>query len=295
MLMDKRIAICFSGQVRHLDLFENYYNRWNDKVENKNFKFDFFISAWDDFANKSVFKDFTRTRFIKLEDRLEKYKLEHLSNGAKMSNLMSDVALLKRHYELKNNFVYDYVIQTRPDEYISFSDIIQHLERVLRDDDTILENRYALFTSSVGLQNDQGRIRLIVMDDNVCAGMSETLDLYLMMTKYIDINNHDNQYNMKNFSHSINAYWMRYLNLIIKEIKVSSSIIRGVHDINFIRGRLEKDKNFVFLNNFTDYVRSERQNWDLVRDDEYEHLGNWVMKHKKNKNKVVSFRGRSEF
>lgn len=293
--MSKRIAVCFSGQVRHLDLFVNYYNRWNDEVKMESFKFDFFLSTWDDFVDKSVFKDFTKTRFIKLEDRLEKYKLEHLSNGAKMSNLMSDVGLLKREYELKNNFVYDYAIQIRPDEYISFNDTLKHLERVLRNEDKILENKYTLFTSSIGLKNDQGRFRWVIHDDNFCAGMSETLDLYLLMTKYIDINNSNNQHNMKNFSHSINAYWMRYLNLVIKEIKVRSSIIRGIHDINFIRGRLEKDENFVFLNNFAVDVRSERQNWDLVRDEDYEHIGTWVMKHKKDKNKVVSFRGREKF
>ena len=56
----KRVAICFWGQTRTDKGLENCYK----KLKSENVQYDFFVSTWDDFDNKSIF-DFCVKRVYK--------------------------------------------------------------------------------------------------------------------------------------------------------------------------------------------------------------------------------------
>ena len=50
----KRVAICFFGQTRTFQTIEETYKN----LSHDNIEFDFFVSTWDDFKDKTPFNFF---------------------------------------------------------------------------------------------------------------------------------------------------------------------------------------------------------------------------------------------
>ena len=104
--MAKNIAFCFYGQVRLPHLIENFYSKWNERQDD--YKFDFYISTWNDFTNTEIFSYFTKTEYIKFSTT---FLPKNKGNTIKMAYLLKSVNRLVNESEKK----YDYIIYTRPD------------------------------------------------------------------------------------------------------------------------------------------------------------------------------------
>ena len=108
--MSKRVAICFWGQTRTFSVLEECYKKL---LKSENIQFDFFVSTWDDFKDKKNFNFCTEKEFIKPD------VINFKDHTDKASYLIYRVNSLKTQHEIKNNFIYDYVMWTRSE--ISFS------------------------------------------------------------------------------------------------------------------------------------------------------------------------------
>jgi len=105
----KRVAICFWGQTR---TFRNLKNTFH-QLQSKDIQFDFFISTWDDFKDKSPFDFCTKKEFVEPDIRKETGDSYFKDHTDRASYLIHRVNLLKTQHELENNFIYDYVMWTR--------------------------------------------------------------------------------------------------------------------------------------------------------------------------------------
>jgi hypothetical protein len=105
----KRVAICFFGQTRTFQVINNTYK----KLQDDKIHFDFFVSTWDDFQDKSQFD------FCKGKEFIDPNVIEFKNNTDRAAYTIHRVNLQKSNYEVKNNFIYDYVVWTRSE--IDFS------------------------------------------------------------------------------------------------------------------------------------------------------------------------------
>jgi hypothetical protein len=99
----KRVAICFFGQTRTFQVINNTYK----KLKDDRIHFDFFVSTWNDFQDKSQFD------FCKGKEFIDPNVIEFKNNTDRAAYTIHRVNLQKSNYEVKNNFIYDYVVWTR--------------------------------------------------------------------------------------------------------------------------------------------------------------------------------------
>jgi hypothetical protein len=115
------IAFCFFGQVRFFEVIEIYRN-WRNYDPNVNI--DMFISTWSDFPYENEFEDFISINMIDVNDNSwnnfnTDYCLSsHTSLVTPIYHII-EVNKLRRDYELKNKFKYDYVMFVRTDWLLS--------------------------------------------------------------------------------------------------------------------------------------------------------------------------------
>jgi hypothetical protein len=110
----KRIAICFFGQTRTFRVINEIYKSLeSDKIE-----FDFFVSTWDDFQDKSQFD------FCKEKEFIDPNIIEFKNNTDRAAYTIHRVNLQKSKYEIENNFIYDYVMWTRSEIHFEKEDLI---------------------------------------------------------------------------------------------------------------------------------------------------------------------------
>ncbi len=123
-----RIAICLSGQLRNWELaYSNQINHWSYGGH----EVDYFIHTWDysgdrtNISHDYVHRDIDQEeydRFIQTykpkKSIFDSKKQDFFYGNDHWSSLFygfSQSILLKREYELENNFEYDIVIKSRPD------------------------------------------------------------------------------------------------------------------------------------------------------------------------------------
>ena len=123
-----RIAVCISGQLRDWKLaVEN--QQWFWKTSGA--EVDYFLHTWDyssdrlgvsqEYTNRGVteeeFDDFVNTYNCKgsIFDNKKQETFFDNDHWASLFYSLSQSLLLKRHYEIQNNFSYDVVIKSRPD------------------------------------------------------------------------------------------------------------------------------------------------------------------------------------
>ena len=110
----KRVAICFFGQTRTFRVINEIYKSLeSDKIE-----FDFFVSTWDDFQDKSQFD------FCKEKEFIDPNIIEFKNNTDRAAYTIHRVNLQKSKYEIENNFIYDYVMWTRSEIHFEKEDLI---------------------------------------------------------------------------------------------------------------------------------------------------------------------------
>ena len=110
----KRVAICFFGQTRTFQVINEIYK----SLESDKIHFDFFVSTWDDFQDKSQFD------FCKEKEFIDPNIIEFKNNTDRAAYTIHRVNLQKSKYEIENNFIYDYVMWTRSEIHFEKEDLI---------------------------------------------------------------------------------------------------------------------------------------------------------------------------
>jgi len=181
-----KIAICMSGQLRQWEMAkENQKWFWKSSGAKQ---VDYFIHTWDYSGDRKgvsqpyEWRDIPQEEFDKVIEWYEPKgyifddkKQDFFYQNDHWSSLFYSLAqslILKREYELKNNFEYDVVIKTRPDVVFDpryhFSP--EHLENNL------------LYTTHGGIMEHE--FGMYNVNDCVFYGNSYTMDLVMQMYSY---------------------------------------------------------------------------------------------------------------
>lgn len=209
------VAICLSGETRSLELTIDFF-KYLSKVEEIDFHF--FIATWESNYSEALRKipnlksicilnEQTYTDNLNVENRL--------SNNHRYSFLLKKCNLLKQDYEIENNFVYDYVVMSRPD--CVFAGLFECVTEML------LNKGYAEFNNNLYLSDSiQYNKEHFNADDNIALGSSYISDIYSNI-HFIYYNN-----TLNRFYHSlqVNAFIIGYYNLNPLQLPFRNIIIR---------------------------------------------------------------------
>ena len=166
------IAFCFFGQVRFFEVIEIYRN-WRNRDPNVNI--DMFISTWSDFPYENEFEDFISINMIDVNDNnwINFNTGYCLTSGASLVTPIYhiiEVNKLRRDYELKNKFKYDYVIFVRTDCLLSEQKFFESVFE-FKTTDLIMDGLVKPFPSESGLY--------VITHDYVWMGSPEVIDIFI--------------------------------------------------------------------------------------------------------------------
>ncbi len=160
----KKIAICLWGQTRTFRTLDNYYR------SHKDFEFDYFVSTWDDFKDKTPFNFFKDKEFI--DPKIINFK----NNTDKAFYCIHRVNNLKSKYEIDNGFIYDYVLWTRGEIEFDQKSLIKFFNDKVDNHETFEIN------TDCTIRYADGTIRLDA--DHYFGGSSLVSDIYASGWKY---------------------------------------------------------------------------------------------------------------
>ena len=180
-----KIAVCMSGQLRQWEIAkENQKWFW----ETSGVEIDYFIHTWDYSGDREgvsqpyITRDVSRKEFDKLVDwykpkgcMFDDRKQDFFYANDHWSSLFYSMAhsmMLKRQYEIDNDFEYDLVIKTRPD--VVFDPRYHFSWEPLEDN--------ILFATQGGLMESE--FHMFNTNDMVFYGKSYTMDLVIPMYFY---------------------------------------------------------------------------------------------------------------
>ena len=170
-----RVAVCFWGQTRTFSTLKEY-----KKLNHQDIKFDFFISTWDDFKDKSHYSSFKDKEFI--DPEIFKFK----NNTDRAFYLIHRVNNMKSKYEMDNGFIYDYIIWTRSEILYETKYLLQFLLEKLNfeknDDNHKIFEVNTLSPIRTDIEKDASTIRLDA--DFSFLGTSLAFDMYASGWKY---------------------------------------------------------------------------------------------------------------
>ena len=204
----KRIAICFFGQARTFQVLNKTYK----SLQNDNISFDFFVSTWDDFQDKSQF-DFCQGR-----EFIDPNIIEFKNNTDRAAYTIHRVNLQKSKYELENNFIYDYVMWTRSEIYFNKENLIKFFkEKFIEHTDLELNIHSPLKTDEQGYYYAPA--------DYFFMGTSLSFDLYSTGWK-LYFKRHDRFVEGKSGGHNFHAY-------IINKLPFNLQVYNMPHKFQF--------------------------------------------------------------
>ena len=180
-----KIAVCMSGQLRQWEMAkENQKWFW----ETSGVEIDYFIHTWDYSGDREgvsqpyITRDVSRKEFDTLVDwykpkgcMFDDRKQDFFYANDHWSSLFYSMAhsmMLKRQYEIDNDFEYDLVIKTRPD--VVFDPRYHFSWEPLEDN--------ILFATQGGLMESE--FHMFNTNDMVFYGKSYTMDLVIPMYFY---------------------------------------------------------------------------------------------------------------
>ena len=180
-----KIAVCMSGQLRQWEIAkENQKWFW----ETSGVEIDYFIHTWDYSGDREgvsqpyITRDVSRKEFDTLVDwykpkgcMFDDRKQDFFYANDHWSSLFYSMAhsmMLKRQYEIDNDFEYDLVIKTRPD--VVFDPRYHFSWEPLEDN--------ILFATQGGLMESE--FHMFNTNDMVFYGKSYTMDLVIPMYFY---------------------------------------------------------------------------------------------------------------
>ncbi len=181
-----KIAICMSGQLRQWEMAK-VNQKWFWETSGVE-QIDYFIHTWDYSGDREgvsqpyIMRDVSRKEFDELVDwykpkgcMFDDRKQDFFYANDHWSSLfysMSHSMMLKRQYEIDNDFEYDLVIKTRPD--VVFDPRYHFTWEPLEDN--------ILFATQGGLMESE--FHMFNTNDMVFYGKSYTMDLVIPMYFY---------------------------------------------------------------------------------------------------------------
>ena len=199
-----RIAVCLSGQLRQWQMgVENQKWFWTT-ANGEDIQVDYFAHTWTySWDRTGVGQEYTRREVLQEEldsfkvrygltdllvDSREQNKFRGNDHWRALFYSFAKSLELKRNYEIKNNFVYDIVVKSRPD-------ILFHPSKTFKIPD--LENN-VIHTSHGGIM--KGEYHMYNVNDILFLSNSFTMDLLTNLYFYRQEGIEDyNIENLKNF------------------------------------------------------------------------------------------------
>ena len=215
--MKNKVAICIAGEMRYWEITKNVFN---------SFDADIFISTWDTndrqdnypykfHGNKNVNDEIVDglDNLIEAEFLPKEIESKFTFNIPKYWYLIHRCNILKNKQEVKENFKYDCVIVTRPDNVIE-KNIIRKIPKKL-DELYVYSSKISPSDETFGFQTM----------DSLSFGTSSTMDIYSSLYKHIYMSE---DYNVIPMGHSLIPFYMKYIGLNMSDKEITHDMINKI-------------------------------------------------------------------
>ena len=212
-----KVAICIAGEMRYWEITKNIFNSLDA---------DIFISTWDTndrqdnypykfHGNKNINDEIVDglDNLIEAEFLPKEVENKFTFNIPKYWYLIHRCNILKNKQEVKENFKYDCVIVTRPDNVIE-KNIIRRIPKKL-DELYVYSSKISPSDETFGFQTM----------DSLSFGTSSTMDIYSSLYKHIYMSE---DYNVVPMGHSLIPFYMKYIGLNIGKSQISQNLINKI-------------------------------------------------------------------
>ena len=215
--MKNKVAICIAGEMRYWEITKNIFN---------SFDADIFISTWDTndrqdnypykfHGNKNINNEIVDglDNLIEAEFLPKEIESKFTFNIPKYWYLIHRCNILKNKQEVKENFKYDCVIVTRPDNVIE-KNIIRKIPKKL-DELYVYSSKISPSDETFGFQTM----------DSLSFGTSSTMDIYSSLYKHIYMSE---DYNVIPMGHSLIPFYMKYIGLNMSDKEITHDMINKI-------------------------------------------------------------------
>ena len=215
--MKSKVAICIAGEMRYWEITKNVFN---------SFDADIFISTWDTndrqdnypykfHGNKNINNEIVDglDNLIEAEFLPKEIESKFTFNIPKYWYLIHRCNILKNKQEVKENFKYDCVIVTRPDNVIE-KNIIRKIPKKL-DELYVYSSKISPSDETFGFQTM----------DSLSFGTSSTMDIYSSLYKHIYMSE---DYNVIPMGHSLIPFYMKYIGLNMSDKEITHDMINKI-------------------------------------------------------------------
>ena len=212
-----KVAICIAGEMRYWEITKNVFN---------SFDADIFISTWDTndrqdnypykfHGNKNINNEIVDglDNLIEAEFLPKEIESKFTFNIPKYWYLIHRCNILKNKQEVKENFKYDCVIVTRPDNVIE-KNIIRKIPKKL-DELYVYSSKISPSDETFGFQTM----------DSLSFGTSSTMDIYSSLYKHIYMSE---DYNIVPMGHSLIPFYMKYIGLNMSDKEITHDMINKI-------------------------------------------------------------------
>ena len=212
-----KVAICIAGEMRYWEITKNVFN---------SFDADIFISTWDTndrqdnypykfHGNKNINNEIVDglDNLIEAEFLPKEIESKFTFNIPKYWYLIHRCNILKNKQEVKENFKYDCVIVTRPDNVIE-KNIIRKIPKKL-DELYVYSSKISPSDETFGFQTM----------DSLSFGTSSTMDIYSSLYKHIYMSD---DYNVIPMGHSLIPFYMKYIGLNMSDKEITHDMINKI-------------------------------------------------------------------
>ena len=212
-----KVAICIAGEMRYWEITKNVFN---------SFDADIFISTWDTndrqdnypykfHGNKNINNEIVDglDNLIEAEFLPKEIESKFTFNIPKYWYLIHRCNILKNKQEVKENFKYDCVIVTRPDNVIE-KNIIRKIPKKL-DELYVYSSKISPSDETFGFQTM----------DSISFGTSSTMDIYSSLYKHIYMSE---DYNVIPMGHSLIPFYMKYIGLNMSDKEITHDMINKI-------------------------------------------------------------------
>ena len=212
-----KVAICIAGEMRYWEITKNVFN---------SFDADIFISTWDTndrqdnypykfHGNKNINDEIVDglNNLVEAEFLPKEIESKFTFNIPKYWYLIHRCNILKNKQEVKENFKYDCVIVTRPDNVIE-KNIIRKIPKKL-DELYVYSSKISPSDETFGFQTM----------DSLSFGTSSTMDIYSSLYKHIYMSE---DYNVIPMGHSLIPFYMKYIGLNMSDKEITHDMINKI-------------------------------------------------------------------
>ena len=212
-----KVAICIAGEMRYWEITKNVFN---------SFDADIFISTWDTndrqdnypykfHGNKNINNEIVDglDNLIEAEFLPKEIESKFTFNIPKYWYLIHRCNILKNKQEVKENFKYDCVIVTSPDNVIE-KNIIRKIPKKL-DELYVYSSKISPSDETFGFQTM----------DSLSFGTSSTMDIYSSLYKHIYMSE---DYNVIPMGHSLIPFYMKYIGLNMSDKEITHDMINKI-------------------------------------------------------------------